>query len=164
MTWGWKGLVPGSAHTLSMRNEVASEPGMTSQTTHLNSSIKACKNVRKLLCRLMLVSSSRAIFPNTWNGKGGCRGHCWAFKSRGQARQRVCAREDPQGTRCCPWPEDAHWEPPLLLPGPEGPCFWLWQHLCISRVEKPLESQAHHCPTAQHVLAPAEPVQRCKSA
>lgn len=39
--------------------------GAASQTAHLNSSIKACRNVRKLLCLLMLESSSRAMFPNT---------------------------------------------------------------------------------------------------
>lgn len=40
-------------------------PELAAQTTHLNSSIKACRNVRKLLCRLMLVSSSKAMFPKT---------------------------------------------------------------------------------------------------
>lgn len=43
--------------------------GLTWPTTHLNSNIRACRKVRKLLCLLMLESSSRAIFPKTCNGE-----------------------------------------------------------------------------------------------
>lgn len=36
---------------------------------YLNRSIRAWRKVRKLLCRLMEVSSSKAMFPNTCHGK-----------------------------------------------------------------------------------------------
>lgn len=51
---------------------------------YLNRSIRAWRKVRKLLCRLMEVSSSKAMFPNTCqeNRRDSARHIKWSWKIR----------------------------------------------------------------------------------